>query len=75
MFECAFDLVTPARILGLVVVAGVFSGFGAQDMGRKLLEIAAFVNESIGVVDGREFTATGAEEQQIGDEQRTRKQL
>ncbi|MBL8616514.1 MAG: hypothetical protein JNM72_12970 [Deltaproteobacteria bacterium] len=68
--EGADDLVAPARLAGLVVVAGVLAELGAEDVARELGEVVAVQDELVSLVDLRELAATRTEEQQVGDEHR-----
>jgi hypothetical protein len=68
--EGADDLVAPARLAGLVVVAGVLADLGAEDVRRELGEVVAVEDEAVGLVDLRELAAARAEEQQVGDQHR-----
>ena len=72
--EGAFDLVAPAGALGLVVIADVFAGLGAEDVVREALEVVSVHDEGVVAVHLSELATAGAEDEQVGDEHRAREE-
>ena len=71
--EGADDLVAPAGLLGLVVVARVAADLCAEDVRGELLEVLAVQDEAVALVHVGELAAASAEEEQVGDEHRAGK--